>query len=127
MPQTPARVTATPAAREAITHLRAARGGPVMFIQSGGCCAGSTPMCYPAGEFITGDTDVLLGEIDGCPFYIDQRLDAAWRQDEFILDIEAGQPEGFSLPAGPDLHFVTRSPACLAPAAPPQPFERRDG
>ena len=115
MAQAPARVTATLAARKAIARLRAARGGPVMFVQSGGCCAGSTPMCYPAGEFITGDGDVLLGEIDGCPFYIDRRLDAAWLQDEFILDIEAGEPEGFSLPAGPGLHFVTRSPACTLP------------
>ena len=42
-----------------------------MFVQSGGCCAGSTPMCFPDGEFLIGDIDVLLGEIDGCPFYID--------------------------------------------------------
>jgi uncharacterized protein (DUF779 family) len=115
-----ARVTATPAAREAIARLRAVRGGPVMFIQSGGCCAGSTPMCYPAGEFIVGDADVLLGEIDGCPFYIDRRLDTAWHQDRFILDLEAGEPEGFSLPAGAGLHFVTRSPACPLPVAPPR-------
>ena len=72
-----ARITATPAAREAIRLLRAARGGPVMFVQSGGCCAGSTPMCYPDGEFLVGDGDVLLGEIDHCPFYIDGRLDRA--------------------------------------------------
>ena len=118
---TPARVTATPAAREAISRLRAAQGGPVMFIQSGGCCAGSTPMCYPAGEFITGDGDVLLGEIDGCPFYIDKRLDEAWHQNQFVVDVAAGEPEGFSLPAGDGLHFITRSPACAVPPAPPQP------
>ncbi len=118
MPQTavPARVTATPAAREAITRLRAARDGPVMFIQSGGCCAGSTPMCYPAGEFITGDGDVLLGQIDGCAVYIDRRLDEAWHQDQFVLDVAAGEPEGFSLAAGDGLRFVTRSPACGPPA-----------
>ena len=109
------RITATQAARAAITCLRAARGGPVMFVQSGGCCAGSTPMCYPAGEFITGDADVLLGDIDGSPFYIDRRLDEAWHQDQFILDVADGEPEGFSLPAGPGLHFVTRSPACASP------------
>jgi len=107
-----ARIRATPAARAAISRLRAARGGPVMFVQSGGCCAGSAPMCYPAGEFITGEVDVLLGEIDGCPFWIDRRLDAAWRQAQFILDVQAGDPEGFSLPAGEHLRFVTRSPAC---------------
>jgi len=96
----PARITATPAARKAITRLRAARGAPVMFVQSGGCCAGSTPMCFPMGEFIIGDIDVLLGDIDGCPFYIDKRLDEAWHQDQFLLDVAAGEPEGFSLPAG---------------------------
>ncbi|MGP0028610.1 MAG: DUF779 domain-containing protein [Streptosporangiaceae bacterium] len=114
----PNRVTATPAAHEAIARLRAAEGRPVMFAQSGGCCAGSTPMCYPGGELIVGDADVLLGEIDGCLFYIDRRLDEAWHQDQFVLDVAAGEPEGFSLPAGDNLHFVTRTPACAPPAAP---------
>ena len=114
----PERITATPAARAAISRLRAARGEPVMFVQSGGCCAGSTPMCFPAGEFLVGDGDVLLGEIDGCPFYIDAGLDAAWLHDSFILDVGPGGPEGFSLPAGVDLHFVaTRA----APTCPPPP------
>jgi len=110
-----ARISATPAARTAITRLRAARGAPVMFIQSGGCCAGSTPMCYPDGELVVGDIDVLLGEIDGCPFYIDRRLDEAWHQEEFVLDVAAGPAEGFSLAAGDNLHFVTRSPGCAMP------------
>ena len=112
-----ARIIATPAAREAIRLLRAAGGGPVMFVQSGGCCAGSTPMCFPAGEFLTGDIDVLLGEIDGCPFYIDKRLDQAWHQEQFLLDTAPGEPEDFSLPAGDNLHFVTRSPTCAPPSA----------
>ena len=112
-----ARITATPAAREAIGRLRAARGGPVMFVQSGGCCAGSTPMCFPEGEFIIGDVDLLLGDIDGCPFYIDKRLDEAWNQDEFLLDVAEGEPEDFSLAAGDNQHFVTLSPACATPAA----------
>jgi uncharacterized protein (DUF779 family) len=111
------RITATAGAREAIASLRAARGENVMFIQSGGCCAGSTPMCYADGEFVIGDIDVLLGEIDGCPFYIDRRLDQAWHQDQFILDVAAGEPEDFSLAAGDNLHFVTRSPTCAVPVA----------
>ena len=112
-----ARITATPAAREAIRLLRAARGGSVMFVQSGGCCAGSTPMCFPTGEFLIGGIDVLLGDIDGCPFYIDKRLDQAWHQEQFLLDVAAGEPEDFSLAAGDNLHFVTRSPACVSPGA----------
>ena len=55
------RVVATPAALAAIDRLRAGLGDPVMFVQSGGCCAGSTPMCFPDGEFVVGDEDVLLG------------------------------------------------------------------
>ena len=121
---TPTRITATPAAREAITALRAARGAPVMFVQSGGCCAGSTPMCFPHGEFLIGDVDTLLGDIDGSPFYIDKRLDEAWHQDVFLLDVAEGAPEDFSLAAGDNLHFVTLSPACATPDTPDTP-ERR--
>lgn len=114
----PERVTATPAARSALSALCASRGGPVMFVQSGGCCAGSTPMCFPDGEFLVGDVDLLLGDIDGCPFYIDSRLDEAWNQTLFVLDVEPGPPEDFSLAAGDDLHFVTRSAGCAAPPVP---------
>jgi len=113
-----ARISATPAAREAIRLLRAVRGGPVMFVQSGGCCAGSTPMCFPVGEFLIGGIDVLLGDIDGCPFYIDKRLDQAWHQEQFLLDVAPGEPEDFSLAAGDNLHFVTRSPGCVPRGAP---------
>jgi uncharacterized protein (DUF779 family) len=104
-----ARLTVTQAAREAISRLRAAQGGPVMFVQSAGCCAGSTPMCFPDGELVIGDIDVLLGNIDGCPFYIDARLDDAWGRDQLVLDVAAGPPEGFSLAAGDNRHFITRS------------------
>ena len=60
---TPLRVTATPAALALIEELRAEHG-PVMFHQSGGCCDGSSPMCYPKGDFLTGDADAFLGTID---------------------------------------------------------------
>ena len=112
-PQT--RISVTPAASQAITGLLADRGAPVMFVQSGGCCAGSTPMCFPAGEFLVGDNDILLGEIEGCPFYIDAGLDRAWHQDRFILDVATGPAEGFSLPAGDNLHFIILSPVCETP------------
>jgi uncharacterized protein (DUF779 family) len=112
----PTRVTVTPAAREAIARLRTARGEPVMFVQSGGCCAGSTPMCFPAGELVVGALDILLGEIDGCPFYIDVRLDDAWGRDHLLLDVASGPPEGFSLAADDNLHFVTRSVKCASPS-----------
>ena len=60
----PERVTATPAALDLIGVL-VAEHGPVLFHQSGGCCDGSSPMCYPQGDFIVGDQDVRLGEIGG--------------------------------------------------------------
>ncbi len=106
------RITATPAARQAIGRLRAARGA-VMFVQSGGCCAGSVPMCFPAGEFLTGPGDVLLGEIDGCPFYIAAGLDQALRHPRLCLGVVPGHPEGFSLGPGPGQRFITR-PAAAA-------------
>lgn len=74
-------------------------------------------MCFAAGEFLTGPNDILLGEIDGCPFYIDLQLDKAWNEADFVLDVAEGDPEGFSLGAGPGKHFVTRSEVCAVPAA----------
>lgn len=103
-----ARLTTTPAARKAIARLRAAGVHP-MFVQSGGCCAGSVPMCFHAGEYLVGAGDRLLGEIDGCPFYIDARLDDALGRPSILLDVAAGLPEGFSIAAGARTHFVSRT------------------
>jgi len=102
------RVVATPAALEAIGHLVAERG-PVMFFQSGGCCDGSLPICFGEGEFTVGSHDVRLGTVGDSPFYIDHRQFAAWKHTQLILDVGPGEPEGFSLAAGDDRHFVTRS------------------
>jgi uncharacterized protein (DUF779 family) len=106
-----------------------------MFYQSGGCCDGSLPLCFQAGELIIGSHDVLLGSPGGAPFYIDHRQYAVWQHTQLILDVAPGEPEGFSLPASPDHHFVTHSrvltPAQQTAAAqtaqalttPPQPTE----
>jgi len=110
----PATISATPAAREAIRRLRAARGEALMFVQSAGCCAGSVPMCFPAGEFVVGELDLLLGEIEGCPFYIDARICQSWDHPQLVLDIAPGNPEGFSLGPGGGQHFVTREGACTS-------------
>ena len=111
----PAPISATPAAREAIRRLRAARGGALMFVQSAGCCAGSVPMCFPAGEYLTGGNDLMLGTFEGCPFYIDARIYRSWDDAELILDVAPGYPEGFSLGAGPGERFVLRASACPLP------------
>jgi uncharacterized protein (DUF779 family) len=108
------RVVATEAARAAIRRLVADRG-PVMFIQSGGCCDGSLPMCFSLGEFIVGPGDELLGEVEGCPFYMDRRQYDTVKHCQLILDVGDGEPEGFSLEAGEGRHFITRSIVC-APA-----------
>ena len=98
-------LTATPAAREAIAALRAAHG-PLMFVQSAGCCDGSSPMCFAAGEFLVGDGDVLLGEVDSCPFYMNSKTYDALNRPSLVLDVEPGAAGGFSLDAGDGLHFV---------------------
>jgi hypothetical protein len=100
-------LTATPAARNAIAALRAAHG-PLMLVQSAGCCDGSTPMCYPSGELLVGDGDLLLGEIEGCQFYMDASHYEALNRPTLVLDVEPGDAGGFSLSAGEGLHFVTR-------------------
>lgn len=106
-PEVP-RVVATPAALQAVARLVADRG-PVMFFQSGGCCDGSLPLCFDEGEFVIGDRDVLLGTVGGCPFYIDGRQFEVWKHTQLILDVAPGEPEGFSLPASDDAHFVVKS------------------
>lgn len=121
------RLDATPSARQAVQRLRADRHGrPVMFVQSAGCCAGSVPMCFPDGEFVVGSTDVYLGDIEGCPFYIDKRLDEAWHHDEYVLDVAAGEAPEFSLAAGDGRYFVTRRrphPVPPGPGPAAQPCE----
>ena len=101
-------LSTTDAARHAVAQLRVEQSSAVMFVQSGSCCAGSLPMCFPEGQFMIGAVDVLLGDVDGCPFFIDHRLLQAWHPTSLELDVTRGEPEGFSLPAGPGLIFVTR-------------------
>ena len=101
-------VVATPAALGAIDRLRARRG-PIMFHQSGGCCDGSLPMCLDDGELIVGDGDLLLGMVGASPFWIDRRQYEVWKATQLIVDVGDGEPEGFSLPADGDKHFITRS------------------
>ena len=102
------RVRATDAALELIAELRALHG-PLMFHQSGGCCDGSAPMCYPQGEFKTGNADVHLGEIDGCPVYIGRAQFELWQHTQLIIDAVPGRGAGFSLESPTGKRFLTRS------------------
>lgn len=106
--QAPPQVIATPAALELIEKLKA-KYGPVMFHQSGGCCDGSSPMCYPQGEFLVGDNDVLLGEIGGAPFYISKPQFEYWKHTQLIIDVVPGRGGMFSLENGEGVRFLVRS------------------
>lgn len=102
------RVTAT-AAAEAMIGKLAAQHGPLLFHQSGGCCDGSAPMCYPRGEFRVGAQDVYLGEIAGQPFYMGAAQFDYWQQTHLIIDVVPGRGSGFSLEAPEGVRFLTRS------------------
>ena len=102
------RVLATEAALSLIERLQI-KHGPLMFHQSGGCCDGSAPMCYPLGEFCTGASDVKLGEIGECPFYMSAAQFEYWQHTQLIIDVVPGRGAGFSLEAPEGLRFITRS------------------
>ena len=104
----PDRVTATPAALELIAEL-IAEYGPVIFHQSGGCCDGSSPMCYPAGDFVLGDGDIQLGTIGGAGVYISRSQGAVWAHTRLIIDVVPGRGGMFSLDNGREKRFLTRS------------------
>lgn len=102
------RVTATPEAVAMIEKLQGLHG-PLMFHQSGGCCDGSAPMCYPRREFKVGAQDVYLGEIGGQPFYMGAAQFDYWQQTHLIIDVVPGRGSGFSLEAPEGVRFLTRS------------------
>ena len=104
------RVLVTEAAKAVIDELMVANGA-LMFHQSGGCCDGSSPMCYPQGEFIVGDRDVLLGELHGAPVWISGPQFQTWRHTQVILDVVAGRGGGFSLEAPEGVRFLIRGRA----------------
>lgn len=106
----PQRVLATDAAVALIKEIRA-QHGELLFHQSGGCCDGSSPMCYPRGEFRVGASDVLLGEVAGTPVYIGERQFDVWKHTCLILDVVDGRGGMFSLDNGTERRFLARSRA----------------
>ncbi len=102
------RVSATPEALALIATLED-RYGPLLFHQSGGCCDGSAPMCYPVGEFRIGASDVMLGEIGGAPFYISGAQFEHWQHTHLMIDVVQGRGAGFSVEAPEGVRFLTRS------------------
>lgn len=104
----PQRVRATDAARALVREL-AREHGPLMFHQSGGCCDGSAPMCYVQGDFKTGARDVLLGDVEGAPFWMGGAQFEYWKHTELTLDVVTGRGAGFSLEAPRGVRFMIRS------------------
>jgi len=104
----------TAAAADLLARLQE-RHGPVMFHQSGGCCDGSSPMCYPRGDFVVGDRDVLLGVLDagpegsdGVPVWISGPQYQAWKHTQLVIDVVPGRGGGFSVEAPEGVRFLSR-------------------
>ncbi|WP_332649111.1 DUF779 domain-containing protein [Lysinibacillus sp. 54212] len=104
------RVIATEAAL-ALIELLKERHGAIMFHQSGGCCDGSSPMCYEQGDLLIGTQDVLLGEIGECPFYMHKNQFDYWKHTQLIIDVVDGRGGMFSLEGVEGKRFLTRSRA----------------
>ncbi|HZX69955.1 MAG TPA: DUF779 domain-containing protein [Rhodanobacter sp.] len=102
------KVIATASADALIERLRQ-RHGPLLFHQSGGCCDGSSPMCFAQDDFIVGDRDVKLGEIAGAPFYMSPSQYEYWKHTQLIIDVVEGRGGMFSLENGQGVRFLTRS------------------
>lgn len=102
-----ARVKATPAALALIASLRD-QYGPILFHQSGGCCDGSAPMCYPTGDYTVGERDVHLGAIGGAEVYINRDQYEYWKHTQLIIDVVPGRGGMFSLDNGKGQRFLTR-------------------
>jgi uncharacterized protein (DUF779 family) len=93
----------------ALIHQLAAEHGELMFHQSGGCCDGSSPMCFPKGDFLLGDNDVLLGEVEGAEFYMSRSQFEYWKHTQLILDVVPGRGGMFSLENPGGVRFLIRS------------------
>ncbi|WP_337059594.1 DUF779 domain-containing protein [Kineococcus sp. G2] len=114
----PERVTLTPRAAQQLRRLRA-RHGELMFHQSGGCCDGSSPMCFAAGDFLTSDADEHLGDVvvpaEGqseafcVPVWMSREQYARWAHTHLTIDLVPGRGAGFSLEAPDGVRFLVRS------------------
>ncbi|MGD1280927.1 DUF779 domain-containing protein [Mycobacterium seoulense] len=106
----PSGVVITAGAAQLLARLQD-RHGPVMFHQSGGCCDGSSPMCFPRGDFLVGDRDVLLGVLDvgdGVPVWISGPQYQTWKHTQLVIDVVPGRGGGFSLEAPEGVRFLAR-------------------
>jgi uncharacterized protein len=105
----PVEKVAITAAAAALVEELAAEHGPLLFHQSGGCCDGSSPMCYPRAEFLVSDADVQLGWVAGQPFYMSTAQYEYWRHTHLTVDVVPGRGGGFSVEAPTGKRFLIRS------------------
>ena len=96
----------------ALIELLKSKHGDLMFHQSGGCCDGSSPMCYPLCEFKVGGQDVLVGELAGCPFYMGKAQYKLWQHTDLTIDVVDGRGASFSLEIPEGKRFIVRSEIC---------------
>jgi uncharacterized protein (DUF779 family) len=108
MTDKPDRVRATDAALGLIADLKV-KHGPLMFHQSGGCCDGSSPMCFAVGDYLLSPDDVLMGEIGGAKFYMSPSQFELWKYTQLTIDVVPGMGGMFSLENGTGSRFLTRS------------------
>lgn len=114
----PGRFQVTEAAAR-LARLLSARHGPLLFHLSGGCCEGSAPMCLRQPAFRAGSRDVLLGEVEGCPFYVSAAHYPVWADADITLDVlPQGGGDSFSLEAAEGSRFIVRSWLGRGPAPP---------
>ena len=106
------KVTATNAALKLIEELKEIHGNDLLFHQSGGCCDGSSPMCFKKNDYLVGDQDVKLGEIGGLPFYMNDDQYERWKHTDLIIDAVDGIGGMFSLDNGTGKRFLTKSEVC---------------
>lgn len=102
------KIVATEEAFKLIDRLKRMHG-PLMFHQSGGCCDGSQPMCFEEGEFRTGDSDICLGVVADCKFFMSRDQYEYWKHTQLILDVSPGRGSSFSLEIPLGLRFMTKS------------------
>ncbi|MDN3579695.1 DUF779 domain-containing protein [Mucilaginibacter flavus] len=102
------RISSTPAAEGVIAQLKE-RFGPLMFHQSGGCCDGSSPMCFEKGDFKIGGSDVKIGEVVGCEFFMSADQFEYWKHTHLTLDVTPGRGSSFSIEIPMGIRFIIRS------------------
>lgn len=102
------RIKITDSAKELLQTLKD-KYGELMFHQSGGCCDGSQPMCFEKGDFKTGESDILLGIIEDCEFWMGKAQYEYWKHTELTLDVTKGRGSSFSLEIPLGYRFIIRS------------------